>query len=183
MLLALLNQTGNGQVLVFTRTKHRAKKLAEQLIKAGVSATSLQGNLSQNRRQESMDRFRSGRARVMVATDIAARGIDVSQISHVINYDLPDTAEAYTHRTGRTGRMTRLGTAFSLITSEDLQMLRTIERLLGKPLERCALDGFETRLSAEPASPAQYPQRPSNAPNGFRRRPPSRSRSFTSSER
>ena len=94
LLLTLLHSTGNGQVLVFTRTKHRAKKLAEQLVKAGVSATSLQGNLSQNRRQEAMDSFRSGHARVMVATDIAARGIDVSQITHVINYDLPDTAEA-----------------------------------------------------------------------------------------
>jgi ATP-dependent RNA helicase RhlE len=151
MLLALLRQTGNGQVLVFTRTKHRAKKLAEQLLKAGVSATSLQGNLSQNRRQESMDRFRSGKARVMVATDIAARGIDVSQITHVINYDLPDTAEAYTHRTGRTGRMTRLGTAFSMVTSEDGSMVRTIERLLGAPLKRCGLDGFEPAALTESA--------------------------------
>jgi ATP-dependent RNA helicase RhlE len=136
MLQALLRTAGNGQVLVFTRTKHRAKKLAEQLAKAGVSATSLQGNLSQNRRQEAMDNFRSGRAKVMVATDIASRGIDVSQITHVINYDMPDTAEAYTHRIGRTGRMTHLGTAFSLITPEDLPMVRTIERLLGKSLER-----------------------------------------------
>ena len=143
MLLDLLGQTGSGQVLVFTRTKHRAKKLAEQLLKAGVAATSLQGNLSQNRRQESMDRFRSGRAKVMVATDIAARGIDVSQITHVINYDLPDTADAYTHRTGRTGRMEKLGTALSLITPDDLVMVRTIERLLGKSLERRKLAGFE----------------------------------------
>jgi len=136
LLLALLRSTGNGQVLVFTRTKHRAKKLAEQLIKAGLPATSLQGNLSQNRRQEAMDNFRSGRARVMVATDIAARGIDVSQISHVINYDLPETAEAYTHRIGRTGRMARLGTALSLVTPDDLPMVRKIERLLGSSLER-----------------------------------------------
>ena len=150
MLLDLLRQAGNGQVLVFTRTKHRAKKLAEQLLKAGIAATSLQGNLSQNRRQESMDRFRSGRAKVMVATDIAARGIDVSQITHVINYDLPDTAEAYTHRTGRTGRMEKLGTALSLTTSDDLAMVRTIERLLGKTLERRKMAGFEEM----PVSPA-----------------------------
>ncbi len=136
LLKSLLQDAGDGQVLVFTRTKHRAKRLAEQLIKSGFRATSLQGNLSQNRRQEAMDSFRTGRVRVMVATDIAARGIDVSRISHVINFDLPDTAEAYTHRTGRTGRMERLGTALSLVTPEDTGMLRTIERLLGQSLER-----------------------------------------------
>jgi ATP-dependent RNA helicase RhlE len=90
-----------------------------------------------------MDGFRSGRVRVLVATDIAARGIDVSQITHVINYDLPDTSEAYTHRTGRTGRMENLGTALSLVTPEDQPMVRTIERLLGRGLERRKLDGFE----------------------------------------
>jgi ATP-dependent RNA helicase RhlE len=142
LLLSILRQSGNGQILVFTRTKHRTKKLAEQLIKAGVSATSLQGNLSQNRRQESMDNFRKGRVKVMVATDIAARGIDVSQITHVINYDLPDTAVAYTHRIGRTGRMTNLGTAISLVTQEDVPMVRTIERLLGRSLERRRQAGF-----------------------------------------
>jgi ATP-dependent RNA helicase RhlE len=144
LLLALLRQPGSRQVLVFTRTKHRAKKLAGQLVKAGLSATSLQGNLSQNRRQEAMDNFRSGRVKIMVATDIAARGIDVSQVTHVINFDLPDTADAYTHRIGRTGRMTNLGTALSLVTRDDLAMVRTIERLLGKPLERRRLTGFDT---------------------------------------
>jgi ATP-dependent RNA helicase RhlE len=143
LLLALLRNTGSGQVLVFTRTKHRAKKLAEQLTRAGLSATSLQGNLSQSRRQEAMESFRTGRAKVMVATDIAARGIDVSQISHVINYDMPDTAEAYTHRIGRTGRMEKLGTALTLVTQDDLPMMRTIERLLGRGLERRKLAGFE----------------------------------------
>jgi ATP-dependent RNA helicase RhlE len=143
MLLELLKDSGDGQVLVFTRTKHRAKRLAEQLVKSGLSATSLQGNLSQNRRQEAMDGFRTGRFQVMVATDIAARGIDVSQITHVINFDLPDTAEAYTHRTGRTGRMEKLGTALSLATSEDIPMIRTIERLLGMGLERRKLSGFD----------------------------------------
>lgn len=144
LLLALLRQSGNGKVLVFTRTKHRAKKLAVQLIKAGLPATSLQGNLSQNRRQEAMDNFRSGRVKILVATDIAARGIDVSLISHVINFDMPDTAVAYTHRIGRTGRMTKLGTALSLATRDDLPKIRTIERLLGNPLERRMLAGFDT---------------------------------------
>ncbi|NJD57983.1 MAG: DEAD/DEAH box helicase, partial [Anaerolineae bacterium] len=113
LLLALLRKSGSGQVLVFTRTKHRAKKLAEQLVKAGLPATSLQGNLSQNRRQQAMDSFRSGRIKILVATDIAARGIDVTQISHVINFDMPDTLDAYTHRIGRTGRMARQGTALT----------------------------------------------------------------------
>ncbi len=175
LLLTLLRSAGNGQVLVFTRTKHRAKKLAEQLIKAGVAATSLQGNLSQNRRQEAMDSFRSGHSRVMVATDIAARGIDVSQITHVINYDLPDTAEAYTHRIGRTGRMERLGTALSLITHEDLPMVRTIERLIGTPLERRKLVGFEALPSAEVApaevSPAPRSNRPAPHPQQRQPRP------------
>lgn len=145
LLMALVRKSGNGQILVFTRTKHRAKKLAEQLIKAGLPAGSLQGNLSQNRRQEAMDNFRNGKIKVLVATDIASRGIDVSQISHVINYDMPDTADAYTHRIGRTGRMARLGTALTLVTKEDLPMVRTIERLLGRSLEQRKLAGFEAR--------------------------------------
>jgi ATP-dependent RNA helicase RhlE len=140
-LLALLRRPEISRVLVFTRTKHRARKLATQLMKDGISATSLQGNLSQSRRQAAMRDFRSGRVNVLVATDIAARGIDVSGISHVINYDLPDTAEAYTHRIGRTGRMTERGTALSLVTQADLPMMRTIERLLGRPLEQRKLAG------------------------------------------
>ncbi len=134
-LMALLPQA-EGQVLIFTRTKHRARKLSMQLSNAGLSATSLQGNLSQNQRQQAMEGFRSGRIKVMVATDIAARGLDVAQISHVINYDMPDTLDAYTHRIGRTGRMMKNGAAFSLITQEDLPMLRIIERMLGYRLER-----------------------------------------------
>lgn len=150
-LLSLLPKAGSGQVLVFTRTKHRAKKLALLLSKAGVSATALQGNMSQNQRQQAMDGFRSGRIKVMVATDIAARGIDVTQVSHVINYDVPDTAEAYTHRIGRTGRMTRLGTAFTFATREDASMIRSIERLLGKPIERqqAHLSTVENRAASD----------------------------------
>ena len=147
MLLHLLKEAGEGSVLVFIRTKHRAKKLAFQLQQAGISATSLQGNLSQSQRDSAMRAFRDGKVQVLVATDIAARGIDVSRVSHVINYDLPDTPEAYTHRTGRTGRMERLGTALSLVSQEDLDMLRTIERLMGKKLELRTMDGFETSFN------------------------------------
>jgi ATP-dependent RNA helicase RhlE len=136
MLLALLQKTAGQRVLIFTRTKHRAKKLAGQLNRAGLLSTSLQGNLSQSQRQAAMDNFRSGKVRILVATDIAARGIDVIQISHVINYDLPDTAETYIHRIGRTGRMAHRGTALSLVTEEDRPMIRTIEQMLGHPLER-----------------------------------------------
>jgi ATP-dependent RNA helicase RhlE len=142
LLLAILRQSSSKQVLVFTRTKYRARKVADQLKKAGLPATSLQGNLSQNRRQEAMDNFRSGRVKVLVATDIAARGIDVSKITHVINYDMPDTAIAYTHRIGRTGRMANLGTALSFATQDDLPKVRTIERLLGYSLARRQLAGF-----------------------------------------
>ncbi len=144
MLLNLVRKTGKGPVLVFTRTKHRAKRLAEQLTRAGFSAADLQGNLSQNRRQAALDGFRSGRIRVLVATDIAARGIDVSCITHVINFDMPDTADAYTHRIGRTGRMAERGAAFTLVTADDLPMVHTLERLLGQTIERRKLEGFET---------------------------------------
>ncbi len=154
-LLNLLKQTGSGQVLVFTRTKHRALKLATQLAHAGISATSLQGNLSQNQRQAAMNSFRSGRVQVMVATDIAARGIDVTQVSHVINYDVPDTADAYTHRIGRTGRMERLGTAFTLATREDRQMIRSIEQMIGRPLKHFNADGQEIAAAVTKPKPSR----------------------------
>jgi ATP-dependent RNA helicase RhlE len=143
MLLALLKPTAMESVLIFTRTKHRAKKLDKVLTDHGFAATSLQGNLSQNRRKAALDGFRSGKYNILVATDIAARGIDVSQISHVINYDIPDTPEAYTHRIGRTGRAAKTGDAFTLITREDEEMVRAIERKMGKTIERKKLESFD----------------------------------------
>jgi ATP-dependent RNA helicase RhlE len=148
LLLELLRHTDTESVLVFTRTKHRAKRVGEQLEKAGYRAASLQGNLSQNRRQAALDGFRNGTFQILVATDIAARGIDVSQVSHVINYDMPDTAEAYTHRIGRTGRAARNGDAYTLTSSEDAAMVRTIERLLKTPLERRTLPEFDYAVPA-----------------------------------
>ncbi len=148
LLLGLLQHTDTESVLVFTRTKHRARRLGEQLEKAGYRAASLQGNLSQNRRQAALDGFRDGSFQVLVATDIAARGIDVSQISHVINYDIPDTADAYIHRIGRTGRAARTGDAFTLVSQEDALMVRAIEKALGKPLERSQLTGFDYTIPA-----------------------------------
>lgn len=171
MLMELLRHTDTGSVLVFTRTKHRAKRLGEKLGKAGYRSASLQGNLSQNRRKTAMDGFRDGAFQILVATDIAARGIDVTQVSHVINYDIPNTPEAYIHRIGRTGRATRTGDAFTLATDEDRSMVRSIERLLGSPLERRHLDDFNYRAPgsrrdmefARPRRPANRNRRPAGA--------------------
>jgi superfamily II DNA/RNA helicase len=150
LLIELLRRTDTRSVLVFTRTKHRAKRLGETLEGAGFKATSLQGNLSQSRRQAAMDGFRKGAYQIMVATDIAARGIDVSTISHVINYDIPGTPDAYTHRIGRTGRVERTGDAFTLVTEEDDSLVRSIERLLGQRIERRSLAGFDYDRAAPP---------------------------------
>ena len=148
LLLELLHQSDTESVLVFTKTKYRAKRLGEQLEKAGYKAASLQGNLSQNRRQAALDGFRDGTFQILVATDIAARGIDVSQVSHVINYDIPDTPEAYIHRIGRTGRAARSGDAFTLVTPDDALMVRAIERTLGETLERRTVAGFDYAVPA-----------------------------------
>ena len=181
-LLALLRHTDLASVLVFTRTKHRATRVAQQLANAGYGATALQGNLSQRQRQAAIDGFRAGAFQILVATDIAARGIDVARISHVINYDMPDTPDAYTHRIGRAGRATRTGTAFTLVTRDDAAMVGTIERGLGVAMERRVLPGYEEtrerptydydmagaqprpqRTSANsrraPMFPARYPER------------------------
>ncbi|MBA3015579.1 MAG: DEAD/DEAH box helicase [Proteobacteria bacterium] len=143
LLVELLRHTSTDSVLVFTRTKHRAKRIGEQLEKKGFSAASIQGNLSQNRRQEALNGFRDGTFQILVATDIAARGIDVSQVSHVINYDIPSTPEAYIHRIGRTGRAARSGDAFTLVSDEDVDMIRAIERVLGARIKSCVVEGFD----------------------------------------
>lgn len=155
LLLELLRHTDTESVLVFTRTKHRAKRVGQQLEIAGYRAASLQGNLSQNKRQAALDGFRSGSYQVLVATDIAARGIDVSGISHVINYDMPDTADAYTHRIGRTGRAAKTGDAFTFITAEDGDMVRSIERILGEKVERRILKDFDYKMPV-PARNAEF---------------------------
>ncbi len=143
LLVALLKHTRTGRVLVFTRTKYRARSLAPYLKKQGYHVAALQGDMTQNRRQNAIDGFRDGRYDILVATDIAARGIDVTDISHVVNYDMPDTVDAYTHRIGRTGRAHHTGEAFTLATYADALMVRDIDRVLGKPVERRRLDGFE----------------------------------------
>ena len=143
LLLNLLGNTHTKSVLIFTRTKRRAKSLGKKLAVAGYRSASLQGDLSQRSRQAALDGFRNGEFKILVATDIAARGIDVTRISHVINYDVPSTAEAYIHRIGRTGRATRSGEAFTLITRDDRNMVRAINRIIGYEVERRTLSTFD----------------------------------------
>jgi ATP-dependent RNA helicase RhlE len=188
LLMEILKHTDTESILIFTRTKHRAKRIGQQLEKAGYKAASLQGNLSQNRRQAALDGFRDGSYQILVATDIAARGIDVSSISHVINYDIPDTTDAYTHRIGRTGRAAKTGDAFTFVTREDEPLVKSIERVLGDKIERRFVKDFDYKKSApsrdvEFARPPREPQRrrpeqkrtdhgaPSHAPSSQHGRP------------
>jgi len=142
LLLDTLEQTATGRVLVFTRTKYRARNLASDLKKRRYRVAALQGNMSQNKRQAAINGFRDGKYDILVATDIAARGIDVKDISHVINFDMPDTVDAYTHRIGRTGRAHRTGEALTFVTRDDEPLVRAIEKVLGKRIERRRLPGF-----------------------------------------
>ncbi|MGB8427807.1 MAG: DEAD/DEAH box helicase [Desulfobacterales bacterium] len=170
LLLTLLGNTPTESVLVFTRTKHRAKSLEKKLVAAGFRSASLQGNLSQTRRQAALDGFRDGRFQILVATDIAARGIDVTQISHVINYDIPSTPEAYIHRIGRTGRATRSGEAFTLVTGEDKIMVRAINRMIGAEIEQRLLPAFDYGSPAPQKEPRpQWVKRPPRKPFGVAR--------------
>ena len=143
LLVKLLGESGSGAILIFTRTKSRARQLEGKLASAGFRSTSLQGNLSQSRRHEAMQGFKSGKYQILVATDIAARGIDVSGISHVINYDVPSTPEAYIHRIGRTGRAARRGEAFTLVSDEDPKLVKAIRNVIGNPVEQRILSGFD----------------------------------------
>ncbi len=143
LLLEMLKQNSVGRVLVFTRTKRRARFLARDLKKQGHRASELQGNMSQNQRQRAIDGFREGKHDILVATDVAARGIDVPDISHVINFDVPDTVDAYTHRIGRTGRAEESGEAFTFTAPEDAEMARAIEKALNRRIERRTLPNFD----------------------------------------
>ena len=132
----LLSDKGFRSAIVFLRTKRRVKTLAQRLEKHGHSAVALQGNMSQPQRERALSGFRSGQYSILVATDIAARGLDIAGVSHVINYDVPNTPDAYTHRIGRTGRSEQSGIAFTFVTDEDRASIRAIEKRLGAPIER-----------------------------------------------
>lgn len=148
LLVEILSKTKTDSVLVFTRTKYRAERLTRQLMSYGHKVTSLQGNLSQARRQTAIAGFRRGSIKILVATDIAARGLDILSISHVINFDMPESAEDYIHRIGRTGRVDNSGDAFTFVTHEDSTRIRTLERLLGAPLQRLKVEGFDYNQKA-----------------------------------
>jgi superfamily II DNA/RNA helicase len=147
-LRTLLDRRGGHPVIVFGRTKHGVKKLAQRLETLGYPAAALQGNLSQNARERVMAGFRSGAVPILLATNVAARGLDVPGVSQVINYELPESAEWFTHRVGRTGRMGRAGQAITLLTPEDSTKWRQIEKALGRRLERRPWAREERRRTA-----------------------------------
>ena len=158
LLLELLKETDTESVLIFTRTKHRARRLERQISQAGYKATSLHSDRTQGQRQRALKGFKSGQFQIMVATDIAARGLDVENISHVINFDMPDTADAYIHRIGRTGRAKRTGKAFTFVTPDDDDMIRKLEKIMKQKLDRNFIEGFNYTVPAPP-KPASVPRR------------------------
>ena len=158
LMIELLRRNKTESVLVFTRTKHRTERVAQQLQKAGFKATSLQGNLSQYKRQAALDGFRAGSFKVLVATDIAARGIDVLSISHVINYDMPESTDAYINRIGRTGRVEKKGDALTFVTGADTALVHDIEDILKATLERRTLQGFDYTVSAPESGNIRSPR-------------------------
>ena len=162
------------QVLVFTRTKRGANRLAEQLVKDGIRAAAIHGNKSQSQRVRALTAFRQGQSQVLVATDIAARGLDIEALPHVVNYELPNVPEDYVHRIGRTGRAGQAGTAISLVADEEQELMHAIEQLLMQPVEREVIGGFEPSFQVRAAS--GRPGRPGRQRNrqvttGFAREP------------
>ena len=156
LLVALLQQRVIDDALVFTRTKHRANRLTKVLERNGIPAERIHGNRSQAQRTKALDGFKAGTFRVLVATDVAARGIDVEALGHVVNFDLPEVPEDYIHRVGRTGRAAATGDAFSFVSPEEEADLVRIERAVGQKLPRVKLDGFAYAASAD--EPLEVPR-------------------------
>jgi ATP-dependent RNA helicase RhlE len=150
MLSHMIGSRNWRQVLVFTRTKHGANRLAQQLERDGLSATAIHGNKSQGARTRALAEFKSGQARVLVATDIAARGLDIDQLPHVVNFELPNVAEDYVHRIGRTGRAGLDGEAVSLVCVDEHSLLRDIEKLIQREIPQQVLEGYEPDPSIRP---------------------------------
>jgi len=142
-LFKILETTATGRVIVFIRTKHRAKRVAADLDNKDYKVAALQGNLSQNKRNIAINGFKNGKYDILVATDIASRGIDVSEVSHVINYDMPNTVDAYIHRIGRTGRAKNKGEALTFVVPDDESMVRNIEKILKAKIDRRTIDGID----------------------------------------
>jgi len=183
LLIRLIEDNQWHQVLVFTRTKHGADALAERLGKAGISAAALHGNKSQGQRQRALEDFKRLKTNVLVATDIAARGIDISELPHVVNYELPNVPEDYVHRIGRTGRAGASGEATSLVCIDEHKLLRDIERVLKRQIETRVVPGFEPdpRIKAEPimkprgSGSGRTAAAPGKAHGGFRPPQPAKS--------
>jgi len=175
LLLGILKTTDTGRVLIFTRTKRRTRKLASELKNQGYRVSGLQGNMVQSQRRRAIEGFRNGQYDILVATDVAARGIDVSEISHVINFDMPESVDAYTHRIGRTGRAERTGEAFTFATHSDKPLVRKIEEVLNKPVDRRIFpDGSQNTTRSEDTpgrgrSRGGRPRNPSGRTRGRRR--------------
>jgi len=161
----LLFRNSAGGVIVFTRTKHGADRLARQLDRRGHSVAALHGDRSQSQRERALHDLRRGRVQILVATDIASRGIDVDDITHVINYDVPHTPEDYVHRIGRTGRIGATGDAFTLMSPEERKDVDAIERFLGRSIPRVELADFDYRRPAEPRAPRGH-EEPRGRPRG-----------------
>jgi len=162
LLSFLIGSNNWKQVLVFTRTKHGANRLTEQLGKDGISAAAIHGNKSQGARTKALANFKSGKMRVLVATDIAARGLDIDQLPHVVNFELPNIAEDYVHRIGRTGRAGNEGEAMSLVCVDELKLLKDIERLIKRDIPKDVVEGFEVdpSIRAEPIVNGRGRQQP-----------------------
>jgi len=155
LLAALLERGTMKEALVFTRTKHRANRLWEHLSKRGINVARIHGNRSQAQRTDALEGFKAGRYRVLVATDIAARGIDVEALGHVVNFDVPGAPEDYIHRVGRTARAELTGEAYTFVAPEEMDDMRAIERAIGKPLPRVTIPDFDYK--ALPATKLEVP--------------------------
>src|SRR5690606_34027524 len=159
MLSHIIRESGWHQVLVFTRTKHGANRLAEKLVKDGLTAAAIHGNKSQSARTRALSGYKEGKVAVLVATDIAARGIDIDQLPHVVNFELPNVPEDYVHRIGRTGRAGSEGSALSLVDRSEIKYLNAIEKLIKRNIDRETIEGWTPPAPTE-ASPAENDRRP-----------------------
>lgn len=176
LLAHLIHREGWEQVLVFTRTKHGANRLVERLLRDGISAAAIHGNKSQSARTRALDEFKRGLVRALVATDIAARGLDIANLPQVVNFELPNVAEDYVHRIGRTGRAGAVGAALSLVSHDERALLKGIERLLRREIPMTTVSGFEPSASAPAGSGADdwSGPRPAATPAARARRGPPR---------
>ncbi|GAA4236753.1 ATP-dependent RNA helicase RhlE [Postechiella marina] len=175
LIIKLITEGNWKQVLVFTRTKHGANKLCDKMGKAGITAAAIHGNKSQGARTKALSGFKSGRINVLVATDIAARGLDIPLLPHVINFELPNISEDYVHRIGRTGRAGAKGEAVSLVSADETTYLRDIEKLVGITIPKEIIEGFEPdpNASTAPIKPGQNRQRRNNQGGNGNRKPKS----------